>query len=115
MKLTGVFLTLDFFSFLCSYGNPIGMATENAMYTLGNTLLSAHNVTNLGPKAIAKRAAKDTAKACLHPKSDTGGGHSGATGGVPQQTHTYPGDIHTLEITEITDEDSSYVKSYPKP
>ena len=35
------------------------------MYAVGNTVLSVHSVSNLGPKAIAKRAAKDTAKALV--------------------------------------------------
>lgn len=65
------------------------MATEHAMYTVGNTLLSAHNVSQLGPKSIAKRAAKDTAKAVVidEEKPESGVVRS-----------------HTLEITDVTEE-----------
>ncbi|KAF6027047.1 SPG20 [Bugula neritina] len=47
------------------YGQQYGEAAENALYTAGNTALAAHNITQLGPKAIAKKAAKDTAKAVI--------------------------------------------------
>ena len=39
--------------------------TENALYTVGNAALTAHNARNLGIKAIAKRTAKDAGKAVL--------------------------------------------------
>ncbi|XP_067943452.1 spartin-like [Watersipora subatra] len=67
------------------YGSEYGEVTEHAMYAVGNTLLSAHNVKCLGPKSIAKRAAKDTAKVMVQEKDDRA---------VPT----------TIEITDVTDE-----------
>lgn len=63
------------------------------MYTVGNALISAHNITNLGPKAIAKRAVKDTAVGLLPPAAS------------PTVLPTAPPrPPHTLEITEVTDQ-----------
>ena len=91
------------------YGNQIGMATENALYTVGNTLLSAHNVTQLGPKAIAKRAVKDTANAVVNPKATSS---SAPQTDIPTAMYPpnrgpvgYQSGRHTLEITEITSDD----------
>jgi hypothetical protein len=44
------------------YGNQVGVATEQAFSTVGNTYLTAYNTAALGPKALAKRAAKTTGK-----------------------------------------------------
>jgi hypothetical protein len=41
------------------------LLAENGLYAIGNTVLAANNVDNLGIKAIAKRAAKDTGKALV--------------------------------------------------
>ena len=50
----------------CSrYGKEVGTATENALYATGNLGLTVNNARNLGIKAIAKRAAKDTGKAVV--------------------------------------------------
>jgi len=53
------------------YGPQVGEVTHHAMYAVGNTLLTAHNINELGPKAIAKRAVKDTGKVLVEP-SDKG-------------------------------------------
>ena len=47
------------------YGSHAGQLAENGLYAIGNTVLTANNVDNLGIKAIAKRAAKDTGKALV--------------------------------------------------
>ena len=38
----------------------MGSATENALSTVGNSYLTAYNAAALGPKSLAKRAAKTT-------------------------------------------------------
>ncbi len=43
----------------------MGTATENALYATGNLGLTVNNARNLGVKALAKRAAKDTGKAVV--------------------------------------------------
>ena len=40
----------------------MGSATENALTTVGNSYLTAYNTAALGPKSLAKRAAKTTGK-----------------------------------------------------
>ena len=47
------------------YGSQAGQLTENTLFTAGNLGVAAHNFNNLGVKAIAKRAAKDTGKAVM--------------------------------------------------
>ncbi|KAL8576339.1 hypothetical protein ACOMHN_048906 [Nucella lapillus] len=47
------------------YGDEAGRLTENTVYAAGNIAMTAYNADNLGIKAIAKRAAKDTGKAVL--------------------------------------------------
>ena len=47
------------------YGGKAGKFTENALYSVGNVGVAYHNVSNLGVKAVAKRAAKDTGKALV--------------------------------------------------
>ena len=42
------------------YGREMGSATENALSTVGNSYLTAYNAAALGPKSLAKRAAKTT-------------------------------------------------------
>ncbi|XP_062598431.1 spartin-like isoform X1 [Saccostrea cucullata] len=44
------------------YGSEAAKLSENALYTVGNVAMTAYNVDNLGVKAIAKRAAKETGK-----------------------------------------------------
>lgn len=57
------------------YGEHAGRLTENTMYTAGNVAMTAYNADNLGVKAIAKRAAKDTGKAVLHDIKDSRTAH----------------------------------------
>lgn len=47
------------------YGSHAGKLAENGLYAIGNTVLTVNNVDNLGIKAVAKRAAKDTGKALV--------------------------------------------------
>lgn len=44
------------------YGDDASVLTENAAFAVGNSLLTAHYVSGLGPKAIARKVVKDTAK-----------------------------------------------------
>lgn len=52
------FITRDYYR----YGTHAGKATEDTLYTVGGIGMTAYNASHLGVKAIAKRAAKDTAK-----------------------------------------------------
>jgi len=47
------------------YGTDCAAATDAAFSTAGNSYLAFYNATALGPKGIAKRAAKDTGKAMV--------------------------------------------------
>jgi len=47
------------------YGQDASVLTENAAYAVGNTALTAYNVSNLGPKGIATKVVKQTAKETL--------------------------------------------------
>ena len=53
------------------YGSDAGKLAENGLYAIGNTAMTAYNADNLGVKAIAKRAAKDTGKALLLDSRET--------------------------------------------
>ncbi|CAF1104074.1 unnamed protein product [Didymodactylos carnosus] len=44
------------------YGEDASILTENAMYAVGNTALTTYQMSSLGPKAIAKKVVKQTAK-----------------------------------------------------
>ncbi|UJR09083.1 hypothetical protein I4U23_013330 [Adineta vaga] len=44
------------------YGEDASILTENAAYALGNSALTAYYVGGLGPKAIARKVVKQTAK-----------------------------------------------------
>ncbi|CAM4774118.1 unnamed protein product [Rotaria magnacalcarata] len=44
------------------YGEDASIFTENAAYALGNTALTAYYIGGLGPKAIARKVVKQTAK-----------------------------------------------------
>lgn len=52
------------------YGEEVGDVTQNVMGAAGNTLKTYWNVKELGVKAIAKRAAKDTGKAMVLDKQE---------------------------------------------
>lgn len=47
------------------YGNDAGIATRETLYAAGNAALTVQNVKDLGPKAIATRAATQTGKTLL--------------------------------------------------
>jgi len=42
------------------YGQPMGEAASNTLYTMGNVLVAGHTVRQLTPKGIAKLTAKST-------------------------------------------------------
>lgn len=42
------------------YGQPMGEAASNTLYTMGNVFVAGHNVRHLTPKGIAKLTAKST-------------------------------------------------------
>lgn len=44
------------------YGPEAARATEDALYTAGSAAITAQNVGDLGPKAVAKKVAKETGK-----------------------------------------------------
>ena len=53
------------------YGADAGKLTENSLYSVTNVAITANTMNNLGPKAIARRVAKDTGKAVVTvPKED---------------------------------------------
>ncbi|XP_066935589.1 spartin-like [Clytia hemisphaerica] len=52
------------------YGEEAGDVTHDAMGAAGNALKTVWNVNQLGPKAVAKRALKDTGKAMLRMEDD---------------------------------------------
>ena len=43
----------------------MGVLTENALSTAGNTYLTVYNAAALGPKGLAKRVAKNTGKVLI--------------------------------------------------
>merc|ERR1719481_830269 len=47
------------------YGTDMAAVTDSALSTAGNSYLTFYNAAALGPKGIAKRAAKDTGKAFI--------------------------------------------------
>lgn len=47
------------------YGSDVAAVTDAALSTAGNSYLTFYNTAALGPKGIAKRAAKDTGKAFI--------------------------------------------------
>jgi len=47
------------------YGTDMAAVTSDALSTAGNSYLAFYNAAALGPKGIAKRAAKDTGKAMI--------------------------------------------------
>lgn len=47
------------------YGQPMGEAAGNTLYTVGNVFVAGHNVRHLTPKGIAKLTAKSTGKSVV--------------------------------------------------
>ena len=58
---------------VCRYGGEAGQFTEHTLYAAGNVGIAAYNFNNLGVKAVAKRAAKDTGKALVQEHSKASG------------------------------------------
>ncbi|XP_043995976.1 spartin a isoform X2 [Gambusia affinis] len=52
------------------YGNDAGQATDTALRTVGNIGLTAHNIDNLGLKALLKTTGKKTTKAMVKESDD---------------------------------------------
>ena len=81
-------------SLFSRYGKEAGTATENALYATGNLGLTVNNARNLGIKAIAKRAAKDTGKAVVEDykkkKLETGGVTAGEKKEPPGENRQPP-------------------------
>ena len=48
-----------------SYGPDMAAATDDALSTAGNSYMAVYNMGALGPKGVAKRAVKETAKAAI--------------------------------------------------
>ena len=48
----------------------MGVLTENALSTAGNTYLTVYNAAALGPKGLAKRVAKNTGKVLIKADSE---------------------------------------------
>lgn len=63
------------------YGNDAGDATDTALHSVINVGVTAHNIDNLGIKAILKTAGKKTAKAMVKSKD----GQSAETDGKEAQ------------------------------
>jgi hypothetical protein len=47
------------------YGQPVGEATGNTLYAVGNVVIAGNNIRHLTPKGIAKVTAKSTGKAVI--------------------------------------------------
>jgi len=67
------------------YGPAAGQTTGTTLHTVGNMAMAVHNVSHMGVRAIAKRAAKDTGKAMVqqHENDRTGTGQS--NGEIPKK------------------------------
>ena len=46
------------------YGAEAGQLADNTMYAVGQTAMAGHNVSSLGVKGVAKKAAKATGENC---------------------------------------------------
>ncbi|XP_054263896.1 protein spartin isoform X3 [Macrosteles quadrilineatus] len=49
------------------YGEPMAEVTGNTLYTVGNVYNTTNNISNLTPKGLAKKTAKNTGKALVDP------------------------------------------------
>ncbi len=63
------------------YGNDAGNLTENALYATGGIAMTAYNASNIGVKAMAKRAAKDTGRAVVEDYNKKAKSHSHSDSG----------------------------------
>ena len=68
---------------VCRYGGEAGQFTEHTLYAAGNVGIAAYNFNNLGVKAVAKRAAKDTGKALVQEHSKASGTSASAQSKTP--------------------------------
>jgi len=64
------------------YGTEVGTATENGLTAVGNSYLTVYNATALGPKSLAKRAAKTAGKVAVGVSDDVILGRPGAPSNV---------------------------------
>ena len=56
--------------YIFRYGTEVGTASENALTAVGNSYLTVYNATALGPKSLAKRAAKTAGKVAVGVSDD---------------------------------------------
>jgi hypothetical protein len=69
------------------YGQSLGEATGNTLYTVGNVLVAGNNVKHLTPKGIAKVAAKSTGKAVIEDYRKPLQEHNHTPGAGPSSKH----------------------------
>jgi hypothetical protein len=65
------------------YGQPVGEATGNTLYAVGNVVIAGNNVRHLTPKGIAKVTAKSTGKAVIEDYRKSLQDHSHTPGAGP--------------------------------
>ncbi|KAK4313193.1 hypothetical protein Pmani_015455 [Petrolisthes manimaculis] len=76
------------------YGDDVGCLADNTLYAVGQTAMVGHNLTSLGVKGVAKRAAKDTGKAILHQhEAKKGGGGVEEAGGEVEEANREGGGV----------------------
>merc|ERR1719397_282544 len=78
------------------YGTDMAAVTDSALSTAGNSYLTFYNAAALGPKGIAKRAAKDTGKAFIGVDTEA----------VAARANTVP-DQQNLAVRDVLDSASS--------
>ena len=69
------------------YGSEVGTVTENALTSVGNTYLTVYNASTLGPKSLAKRAAKTTGKVAVGVSEDVILGRTVAPALIEEEDH----------------------------
>jgi len=72
------------------YGTDMAAVTDSALSTAGNSYLTFYNAAALGPKGIAKRAAKDTGKAFIGLDTEAVAARANT---VPDQQHLAVRDV----------------------
>lgn len=65
------------------YGQPVGEATGNTLYAVGNVVIVGNNVRHLTPKGTAKVTAKLTGKAVIEDYRKSLQNHSHTHGAGP--------------------------------
>ena len=52
-------------------GRQAAQTAENLLYSIGNVAMAANNVGNMGPKAVAEKAAKEISKVLIFQHEET--------------------------------------------